>query len=47
MEDLLFDHEEQIEKLKEKLKAKDKKLRWVFFPTEEEEEGLSIIFSGN
>jgi len=27
MEDLLFDHEEQIEKLKEKLKAKDKKLR--------------------
>lgn len=27
MEDLLFDHEEQIEQLKQKLKAKDKKLK--------------------
>jgi len=47
MEDLLFDHEEQIEKLKEKLKDKDKKLRVMASKLNKEQERRMALVESN
>jgi len=46
-EDLLFDHEEQIEKLKQKLKAKDKKLRVMASKLSKEQERRMALVESN